>query len=327
MGFTLTPDEAADMIAADPRNADVIFPYLNGQDLNSSRKHQASRYVINFFDWPEEHAAQYPWPFKRVRELVKPERDRLKGRNPTADDRARRWWRYGRRADALYAAISDLDEVIAITRVSNVVQPSRVPTGQVFSDSLTVFALGGHGDLGLLASSVHGEWARRYASSMRTDVRYTPSDVFETFPLLLGATDLLDAAGETMEKARFSVMMSRNVGLTGAYNLVNDEQVLDADVVSLRGALMELDSMVLAAFGWSGLDPEHGFFDTEQGVRFTMHPVVTVEVLDRLLELNHERYAAEVVAGLHSGNRGRGRRAAKKAVQSVGGEADATLFD
>jgi hypothetical protein len=36
-------------------------------------------------------------------------------------------------------------------------------------------------------------------------------------------------------------------------------------------------------------------------------------VLDRLLELNHERYAAEVAAGLHAKGGGKGRRKASRA--------------
>ena len=39
--------------------------------------------------------------------------------------------------------------------------------------------------------------------------------------------------------------------------------------------------------------------DTRQGTRYTIGPVVRREILDRLLELNHARYAAEVKAGLH----------------------------
>ena len=55
------------------------------------------------------------------------------------------------------------------------------------------------------------------------------------------------------------------------------------------------------AYGWSDLDLGHGFHDVRsQGVRFTFSPEATGEVLDRLLELNKERYEAEVVAGLHT---------------------------
>ncbi len=59
LGFTMTPERAAELIAEDPRNADVVFPYLNGQDLNTDPACAASRWVINFHDWPEERRGLY----------------------------------------------------------------------------------------------------------------------------------------------------------------------------------------------------------------------------------------------------------------------------
>ena len=41
------------------------------------------------------------------------------------------------------------------------------------------------------------------------------------------------------------------------------------------------------------------FQETAQGVRFTICEATRREVLGRLLELNHQRYAEEVAAGLH----------------------------
>ena len=74
MGFILGPDEAQDWIEADPRNAEVIFPYLNGEDLNSRPDTSAPRWVIDFNDRPEEEAAEYRLPYERLLERVKPER-------------------------------------------------------------------------------------------------------------------------------------------------------------------------------------------------------------------------------------------------------------
>ena len=54
------------MIAADPRNAEVVQPYLVGEDLNSRPDGSPSRWVINFRDWPEERAREYAEPFARV---------------------------------------------------------------------------------------------------------------------------------------------------------------------------------------------------------------------------------------------------------------------
>jgi hypothetical protein len=53
------------------------------------------------------------------------------------------------------------------------------------------------------------------------------------------------------------------------------------------------------AYGWSDLDLDHGFWDTPQGRRLTLGPAARTEMLDRLLELHHQRYAEEFAAGRH----------------------------
>jgi len=55
LGFTMPPEDAQALIKRDKRNRDVLFPYLGGQDLNSDPEQQASRWVINCFDWPLDH--------------------------------------------------------------------------------------------------------------------------------------------------------------------------------------------------------------------------------------------------------------------------------
>jgi hypothetical protein len=62
MGFVVAPEEAQEWIAADPRNAEVLFPYLNGEDLNQRPDASPSRWVIDFNDWSEERARAYSLP-------------------------------------------------------------------------------------------------------------------------------------------------------------------------------------------------------------------------------------------------------------------------
>ncbi|WP_018639944.1 Eco57I restriction-modification methylase domain-containing protein [Parafrankia elaeagni] len=76
LGFTMEADAAHALIAKDPRNAEVLFPYVNGQDLNSRPDCSGSRWIINFHDWSEDRAREYRDCYERVRQLVKPERDR-----------------------------------------------------------------------------------------------------------------------------------------------------------------------------------------------------------------------------------------------------------
>jgi hypothetical protein len=73
---------------------------------------------------------------------------------------------------------------------------------------------------------------------------------------------------------------------------------------------------VARAYGWEDLNLGHGFHQTKQGLRYTMSEAARREALDRLLALNHRRYAEEVAAGLHerkgSGSRGPGSAGEKR---------------
>ena len=72
--FILEPEEAREWIAEDPHNAEVLFPYLNGEDLNSRPDCSASRWVIDFNARLEAEARRYSLPYVRVRERVRPGR-------------------------------------------------------------------------------------------------------------------------------------------------------------------------------------------------------------------------------------------------------------
>lgn len=60
-GFILEPNEAKALIAQDQKNKDVLFPYLNGEDLNNRIDQKPSRWVVNFFDWPERRYTKEEW--------------------------------------------------------------------------------------------------------------------------------------------------------------------------------------------------------------------------------------------------------------------------
>ncbi|MGQ0837144.1 Eco57I restriction-modification methylase domain-containing protein [Actinokineospora sp.] len=307
-GFVLEPAQARDLIDRDPRNREVLFPYLNGEDLNSQHDGSPTRWVINFHDWTEPRAAEYPDCFAIVERDVKP----IRAQN-SRKVRRERWWQFAERATGLYKAIAGLERVLVIALVSKTGLPVWVPTGQVFSHALGVFATERDGYLSLLSSSVHFTWwTTKGESTLRTDARYTPSDGFETFPQP-ELTEWMDRVGEELHTFRRGVMLGQELGLTKLYNLVHDETQSGEDVRRLREIHTEVDNSVAAAYGWTDLDLGHGFHDTRQGRRFTIEPGVRTEILDRLLELNFERYDQEVRDGLHT----KGRR---KVVSAADGE-------
>jgi hypothetical protein len=299
MGFIMEPDTAAELIRRDPRNGDVLFPYLNGQDLNSRPSCDASRWVINFFDWSIERARTYPEPIQRVEVEVRPERQRRRADGSYALRRPlpERYWQYADKRPALYGKLAELERAIVITLHTKTVMPLVVDAGQVFSHALAVFATDDLAMLGLLSSAPHYWWAMRQGSSIKGDLRYTPTDVFETFarPEL---TEEMRDVGERLDSFRRELMMARTAGLTATYNLVHSPQCTDDDVIELRRIHVAIDEAVAWAYGWEDLDLDHGFHETRQGTRYTVGPVARQEILDRLLELNHERYAAEQAAGV-----------------------------
>lgn len=313
-GFVLTPDAAHTLIENDPRNADVLFPYLSGEDLNQRPGSTASRWVINFHDWPEERAAGYPPVFEIAEREVKPVRQRTKedGSYVLRKPLPQRWWHYADKRPALYAAIADLRRVIVIARVSSTAAATLVPTQQVLHEKLVVFPTDDLGRVAMLNSTMHVAWAWKWSATMKADLQYTPSDCFETFPFP-APTDVLRQAGQRLDHARRDTSSAREIGLTDLYSLVHTESQTALDIEAIRQAHIEVDQAVAEAYGWADIDLKHGFHTTPQGERFTIAPDVQAEILDRLLELNHVRYKQELDKGLHTPEAKRRRAATRKA--------------
>jgi hypothetical protein len=300
LGFTLSPEEAEALIRKDSKNADVLFPYINGEDLNSSPSQSPSRWIINFFDWPLQKANHYQDCMDIIQAQVYPERKKKKG------GYAKYWWQYGRRQDKLYEAIDPLTHVLAVAQTTKYMAIVALPKGYVYAMMTIIFALDEWWYFSIMSSSVHESWVRTYASTLETRLRYTPRDVFETFPFPRPAPeqrDDLDCIGEAYHEHRRQVMLARQEGLTKTYNRFHDPEETASraagDIARLRELHVEMDRAVAAAYGWDDLDLGHGFHETAQGLRFTIRESARREVLTRLLELNHERYAEEVRQGLH----------------------------
>jgi hypothetical protein len=259
---------------------------MSGEDLNTRPDLSPSRWVIDFYDRTEPEAAAYAVPFRRIRTTVRAERQ-LVNRKALRD----RWWQYADKRPALRRAIEGLDEVLVIAQVSRTLMPVRVQNDGVFSMMLCVFASDSYSDQAVLSSSFHQAWAIKYGSGMRNDPRYTPSDVFVTFPRPEPGTGL-ERVGRMLDDERRKVMVRRGLGLTKLYNLVNDPGMMsDPDADRIRSIHLELDQEVMAAYGWDDVPLGHGFHTYRQMQRWTVSPAARVEILDRLLEENHRRAA------------------------------------
>lgn len=294
MGFVLEPDVAQSLIAQDSRNKEVLFPYLSGDDVNSRPDQSPSRWVINFHDWPLEKAQTYSEPFAIIESKVKS--DREKQNDKTAKEF---WWLYLRTRPEMLQVLSSMKKTLFHSFTSKYVGFCFSSTNLVFAGPHNVIALDSFAAFALLESKFHEVWVLKYSSTMKKDVRYTPSDCFETFPFP-EAMDGLEAIGEHYHQLRQQIMTEHNEGLTKTYNRFHNPAETSAAIAALRQAHVAMDEAVRKAYGWDDLALEHDFHQTKQGLRYTISEAARRSVLDRLLALNHQRYAEEVAQGLHT---------------------------
>ena len=203
------------------------------------------------------------------------------------------WWQFQRPRLKLYKEIHRLGIAWLISATSETFAFVGIPVSAdhpiVFSHAVNVLTLESVGEFAVLQSSLHSTWARRYGGSLKQDFRYTTTDCLENFPFP-EITPELDDIGDYFHSHRAHLMQTLEMGLTalaGAFNL-REERSLD----ELRDLQRELDTRALRAYG-GAFDLDHGFYETKQGARFTISQQARAKVLDLLLALNHERYAAE----------------------------------
>jgi len=282
MGFTFDDSGPADddtpgipspiatmerLIAQNPKNTEVIFPYIGGEEVNSSPIHAHHRYVINFGERSEEDCRR-EWPelLAIVERKVKPERDQLKD---NADGRRRKqnWWQFGRATPALEAALTKHERVLVTGAAAT--QHLTFPflhANKVFSHKLIVFPLDTADHFCMLISRVHAAFANFFSSTLEDRLTYNPTDCFETFPfptaLLESAANdpaqaatrqNLEAIGERYHQFRSELMIANNEGLTSTYNRFHDPAETSSELLELRRLHGEMDQAVLQAYGWSAV--------------------------------------------------------------------------
>ena len=331
------------LIAEDPRNREVIFPYIGGEEVNTSPTHAHHRYVINFrgyplrredlreswvranedrrrywlrtgivpVDYPKPVAADWPELLDIVKAQVKPTRIALPPKNAWNRDVAKRWWQFGAERQELRTATVGLERVLAISRVGQSAAFAYLPSGTVYSEQLIVFPFDTAAAFCTLQSRTHEIWARFLGSSMKDDLRYTPSDCFETFPFPDGWNTHpdLERSGADYYHFRADLMIRRDEGLTKTYNRFHDPDETDPNITRLRDLHAAMDRTVLDAYGWTDIPTDCEFLldyeidEEEWGTRkkpyrYRWPDAVRDEVLARLLELNAERARQEDRAGL-----------------------------
>lgn len=279
------------LIDSDSRNAERIFPYIGGSEVNDSPTHAHHRYIINFADFPLRRAdlsavwatadtsqrrvwlregvvpLDYPapvaadWPdlLKILENKVKPERMK-----DNRDGYKRYWWQYAEKRPALTKAIDGLEKVLVGpggTTATKFLSFTFLPGRQIYSQTLNVFNIHNFVAFALLQSRIHEIWVRAFGATLGDGLRYNSSTVFETFPFPSNwdKNPSVEIAGHNYYDYRANLMLCQQAGLTDTYNRFHDLNDTDQDITRLRELHAAMDRTVLDAYGWTDIPTDCEF--------------------------------------------------------------------
>ena len=237
----------------------VIRPYCAGKDLVDKFR---NLFVIDFTGLSESQASEFPEPFQKVIEEVKPERE--------VNERGKRkekWWLFGEVMPKTRRLTRGLERYIATTRTAKhkffvFLSGDVVPESEVIA-----FGLNDAYFLGVLSSHIHATWALASGGDLGGNTpRYNNTVCFDPFPFpdpTETQKQTIRELGERLDSHRKRVQTTHpEVTITGMYNLLEQlrkgEPLNDKDKAFNQKALVstlkqihdELDTAVFAAYGW-----------------------------------------------------------------------------
>ena len=282
-GFVLTAEEANELRSESGNS--VVRPYLGGRDLLQTRR---IRFVIDFSGLVESEARKLnPQAFQRLIDRVYPER--MENRRKSIREL---WWRFGWERPELRKALQHQNRYVATTetskhRIFQFVEANTVPDHMV-----VVFATDDAFHLGVVSSEIHVVWALAAGGRLGVgnDPRYNKTKCFDPFPFpdpddvikqrIRDLGEQLDAHRKRQQELHPKLTM------TGIYNVLEklrsgeelttkEKTIHEQGLVSvLKQIHDDLDAAVFDAYGWP-------------------HDLTDEEILQRLVDLNHERAEEE----------------------------------
>ncbi len=255
-GFMLRPEEADSLCSSNPNNQNVVHPFLIGSEMLTIGK--PGRSVIDFQTLDVISAQSYPEPFNHLRREVLPhitalaneEREKTGKETGQNQNWLNTWWRHFRPREELINKLNTLPRYLTCSRVTKrpifVFISSEIRPG----DALSCFALSDDYSFGILQSIIHWHWFVAKCSKLKSDYRYTPESVFNTFPWPQSPTgsqiEAVAQAGVELRLLREESLQKIEGGLRALY------RTLELPGRNpLKDAHTALDGAVMNAYGFS----------------------------------------------------------------------------
>jgi hypothetical protein len=277
------------LVETNPKNAERIFPFIGGEEVNDSPTHANRRFIISFddyplrrlssgtswfeledsarkrqlrdglvaSDYPSEVAEDFPDLLEILREKVLPYR-----LEDNRENYRRVWWQFGERRPGLSSAQKRVNRVLATSQVSKHRMFALMPSHYVFDQRLIVLTKDSWCFFAVVSSRIHEVWSLFLGSTMKDDPVYTSTDCFETFPLPANyeTRSALEQVGEEYHKLRADLMIRNQEGLTDTYNRFHRPDDRSSEILELRRLHEAMDRAVLDAYGWSEIRTICEFF-------------------------------------------------------------------
>ena len=262
--FLLPKEEAKALIKSDPRNRDVLKPYLTADELLSTNPPAPGRYVMDFHPRSMLEARAYAEAFARIEQAVLPDRQEKANNEDKRNREARaenqnarvnhhhqnflnKWWLLSYPRSALMKKLRGLPRYVACGRVTKRPIFVFVDANVNPNDALQVFTFVDDYSFGILQSDIHWRWFVERCSTLKGDFRYTSTTVYESFPWpqapSLAQVREVARAAVNIRLLRAQLMKDHNLTLRGLYRSLE----LPGDS-PLKRAHARLDAAVRKAY-------------------------------------------------------------------------------
>lgn len=219
-GFIVDADLANQWINSDPQNTDILSRIIRGEDLTEIVDYNDLNWVINFDERDLDKSKKYSLPFDHLQSTVFPERqtkDAIKYPRMSLE-----WWKFWMNRKEYVSTKKRYEYQLLIPRVSKHVTFQLFSSSYETNDSVVSLFLEKAAQT-VINSSLHEIWARRYGTTLETRLRYSPSEVFDTFPFpnTDGDSKRLIEINKCFSDHRRSIMLNAQIGITKLYNYFN----------------------------------------------------------------------------------------------------------
>jgi len=288
-GFVLSFEEKENLISKDQRSSEIIFPYFRGEDIVEMPNLTPKEWAIDYNDVGEEDAKKYPFVYERVKRLVEPCRTERSGQ--THQDC---FWKYWDMRPALRRAQDSMPRYLVASSISKYLVLRFYSGKAIFNKKSKIIFRSDIEFFGLLQSTIHDIWVRWCSGARGATLAYSSSKALATFPLPDEFSADFKSAAEAYYTHRDEVFLRKQAGPTEVYNLFHSEGCLDVDIVELRNLRQAIDKEIFKLYGWNDLDASLSFYNLQSlpktdSRRFTFNPEVSLELLNRLQQLNYEK--------------------------------------